>query len=161
MTCAGEPARSRRAFLQASLAGAVGAAALAHSRAAEAGPVPALDAHTHFYDPTRPQGVPWPGKDDKILYRRVMPDEFRTLVRPHGVTGTIVVEASPWLEDNQWLLDLAAKEPFIVGIVGNLDPLHAEFPKHVARFARDRRFRGIRIGHTVPQKNLEDRRFRT
>jgi L-fuconolactonase len=146
----------RREFLQASaLLGIAGI-----SRGDER-PMPIVDSHTHFYDPTRPQGVPWPGKDNKTLYRRVLPDEFRKLVRPHGVTGTIVVEASPWLEDNQWLLDLAGKEPFIVGVVGNLDPLHAEFPKHLARFARDRRFRGIRIGHTVLQKSFGDRRFQT
>ena len=29
-----------------------------------------VDTHTHFYDPFRPQGVPWPEKDDEILYRR-------------------------------------------------------------------------------------------
>lgn len=26
-----------------------------------------IDTHTHFYDPTRPQGVPWPAKDNKLL----------------------------------------------------------------------------------------------
>ena len=26
-----------------------------------------IDTHTHFYDPFRPQGVPWPEKDDEIL----------------------------------------------------------------------------------------------
>lgn len=144
---------NRRRFFQASL-GFAGFAA-----AGEA-PSPIIDAHTHFYDPTRPQGVPWPGKDDKLLYRRVLPEEFRKLVRPQGVTGAIVVEASPWLEDNQWLLDLAAKEPSIVGIVGNLDPLDGDFAKHVARFARNHRFRGIRIGHTALQKELNERRFR-
>jgi hypothetical protein len=34
--------------------------------------------------------------------------------------GTVVVEASPWLEDNQWVLDLAKESPGIVGFVGNL-----------------------------------------
>ena len=34
-----------------------------------------IDTHTHFYDPTRPQGVPWPPPDDTLLYRRVMPDD--------------------------------------------------------------------------------------
>ena len=63
-----------------------------------------LDTHTHFYDPTRPQGVPWPPKDDPVLHRPVYPAEFLKLARPHGVTGTVVVEASPWLEDNHWVL---------------------------------------------------------
>ena len=32
-----------------------------------------IDTHVHFYDPTRPGGVPWPPKDDKVLYRPVLP----------------------------------------------------------------------------------------
>jgi predicted TIM-barrel fold metal-dependent hydrolase len=106
-----------------------------------------IDTHTHFYDPTRPEGVPWPGKGDAGLYRRVLPDEFKMLARPHGVVGTVVVEASPWLEDNQWLLDLAAREPFLVGVVGRLDPAADDFEKHLRRFARDPLYRGIRVSH--------------
>lgn len=106
-----------------------------------------IDTHTHFYDPTRPEGVPWPGRADKRLYRRVLPEEYKRLARPHGVVGTVVVEASPWVNDNQWLLDLAAKEPFLVGVVGNLNPAADSFEKNLRRFARDRLFRGIRISH--------------
>lgn len=106
-----------------------------------------IDTHTHFYDPTRPQGVPWPGKDNKLLYRPVLPGEFVKLTRPFGVVGTIVVESSPWLEDNQWLLDLAAKEKFIVGVVGNLDIKADDFEKNARRFARNPLYRGIRISH--------------
>ena len=32
-----------------------------------------IDTHTHFYDPRRPQGVPWPPQDDPVLYRPVLP----------------------------------------------------------------------------------------
>src|ERR1700723_2751787 len=96
---------NRRAFLQSSSAGVVGLASATQGKGAEAEPVPALDAHTHFYDPHRPQGVPWPGKQDKFLYRTVLPGEFMKLTNRHHVRSTIVVEASPWLEDNQWLLD--------------------------------------------------------
>ena len=70
-----------------------------------------IDTHTHFYDPTRPEGVPWPNPDDDVLYRRVMPDDYKALAVPEGATGTVVVEASKWLDDNQWILDLAADEP--------------------------------------------------
>jgi predicted TIM-barrel fold metal-dependent hydrolase len=104
-----------------------------------------VDTHTHFYDPTRPQGVPWPPMNDALLYRTVLPPEYRKLAAPQGIIGTIVVEASPWLEDNQWVLDLAAKEPFILGVVGNLDPLAADFAAHLKRFAANPKFRGIRV----------------
>ncbi len=105
-----------------------------------------IDTHTHFYDPTRPEGVPWPNPNDEVLYRRVMPDDYKALAVPEGATGTVVVEASKWLEDNQWILDLAADEPFIVGFVGHLEPDDADFEKHLNRFAANPLFRGIRLG---------------
>jgi L-fuconolactonase len=71
-----------------------------------------IDTHAHFYDPTRAQGVPWPPREDKLLYRTVLPKDYRALPVPRPVTGAVVVEASPWLEDNQWVLDLAAHELF-------------------------------------------------
>ena len=114
---------------------------------------PVIDTHTHFYDPTRAEGVPWPGKDSQLLYRAVLPAEWQALVKPLGVTGTVVVEASSWVEDNQWLLDLAARHDRerlpgmlgIVGVVGNLplgDPGCAAL---IDRFAKNRLYRGIRV----------------
>ncbi len=105
-----------------------------------------IDTHTHFYDPTRPQGVPWPQPADTWIYRPVLPAHYRALAEPLGIRGTIVVEASPWLEDNQWLLDVVRPEPFVLGVIGNLDPRTADFTAHLERFARDPLFRGIRCG---------------
>lgn len=138
---------TRRAFL-----GTCAGAALA----ADSLSLRIIDTHTHFYDPTRPQGVPWPSKGDPLLYRPVLPKEFRALAQPHGVVGTVVVEASPWLEDNQWVLDLAEREPFIVGVVGNLDPVDAQFAVNLARFAKNPLFRGIRVsGKTLIEHGRE------
>ncbi len=105
-----------------------------------------IDTHTHFYDPQRPQGVPWPAPTHELLFRQVLPEHFRAVAAPCGVTGTVVVEASAWLEDNQWILDLAAQTDLIVGFVGNLDPAGAEFAGHIRRFAANPLFRGIRCG---------------
>src|SRR3990172_1342684 len=125
--------QSRRGFLRATSEAVAGLVlweeADAHGTEDEnrrgAGPI--IDCHTHFYDPTRPEGVPWPSKDDKLLYRRVLPEDYKRVARPLGVTGTVVVEASPWVEDNEWVLDLAAKDPFLVGLVGHLDPKNDPF----------------------------------
>ena len=105
-----------------------------------------IDTHVHFYDPERPQGVPWPPSDNSLLYRTVLPEQCKALAAPEGVTGVIVVEASTWVEDNQWILDLAENEPFIVGFVGNLNPESDDFEKDLDRFAANPLFRGIRIG---------------
>ena len=75
-----------------------------------------------------------------------MPEDFKALAVPEGATGTVVVEASKWLEDNQWILDLAADEPFIVGFVGHLEPDTADFEDNLNRFSANPLFRGIRLG---------------
>ena len=115
-----------------------------------------IDCHTHFYDPTRPQGVPWPGKDDKDLYRRILPADYRAVAGPCGVTGTVVVEASDWVEDNQWVLDLAEKDPFVLGLVGNLPVGTPEFAAHWQRFTKNPRFLGLRVNSGPLAKGLED-----
>ncbi len=118
-----------------------------------------MDAHTHFYDPTRPQGVPWPSKDSEVLYRPTLPPRFRKMVEPLGVAGTVVIEASPWVEDNQWLLDLAKDEPFIAGVVGNLELGTPEFRGRLKRFAGNRLFRGIRTHSSRLAKGLSQAEF--
>jgi L-fuconolactonase len=110
------------------------------------GPGRVIDTHTHFYDVERAQGVPWPPRSEPVLYRTHLPPEFSRLTSRLGVVGTVVVEASPWLEDNQWVLDVAKESPGIVGFVGNLAVGEAGFAGHLRRFRRDRLFRGLRVG---------------
>jgi L-fuconolactonase len=131
---------NRRHFIQSS--SALTLSAVTSSRAASVA-TRIIDTHTHFYDPTRPQGVPWPAKGSK-LYRRVMPQDWLALAAPHGVKETVIVEASPLVEDNQWILDLAAHEKCIVGFVGNLDASVPDFLLNLKRFAAHSIFRGIR-----------------
>jgi len=104
-----------------------------------------IDTHTHFYDPARPQGIPWPPADNELIYRTVLPHHHRALAAAEGVTGTVVVEASAWLDDNQWILDLAARDPWIVGFIGHIDPGDG-FAERLARFAEHPKFLGIRLG---------------
>jgi L-fuconolactonase len=151
---------SRRHFLTAA-AGTVAGAALSGSISVlrADSPVTVIDAHTHFYDPTRPQGVPWPAREDKLLYRPVLPKDYRGQAVPRPVAGTIVVEASPWLEDNQWLLDLAARETLIAGLVGNLPVGTKIFAGHLKRFAANPLFRGIRIRDRKLEGTLQEPAF--
>ncbi len=118
-----------------------------------------IDTHVHFYDPSRPQGVPWPPKNDALLYRTTLPKDYLALAVPQPVNGVVVVEASPWVEDNQWILDLAEKEPLIIGLVGNL-PIGADaFSGHLKRFAANPFFRGVRIRDGSLEAGLSDRAF--
>ena len=133
----------RRAFLQSA---AAGLAAAALPPAAAASPTRIIDAHTHFYDPTRPQGVPWPAPNETVLYKPTYPDRYLANVKPFHVDGTVAVEASPWLEDNLWLLNVADKNRLIKAIVGHIEPGHPDFKDALNRFSKHPLFRGIRIG---------------
>ncbi len=138
----------RRTFFGAS------AGALLHNKE----PLPIIDTHIHLFDTARPQGVPWPEKTNAVLYRAAMPDRYRKIAARLGVRGAIVVEASPWLEDNQWVLDVAAKDPIIVGVVGNLEPGKPGFGANLERFARNPLFRGIRYGNLWNRSLAEESR---
>ena len=147
---------TRRQFL-ASTALAAGASAC--TTPPTAAPLVIIDTHTHFYDPARPGGVPWPGKGDALLHRTTLPADYRAQPVPQPVTGTVVVEASPLVEDNQWILDLAAKDKFIVGFVGNLKPGEDAFAGHLKRFAANPTYRGIRVNEGALRTGLTSPAF--
>lgn len=109
--------------------------------------IPIIDAHIHLFDTTRPQGVPWPDKNDTVLYKPALPARYRQVTEGLGIVGAIEIECSPWLEDNQWVLDAAAKDSMIVGTVGDLEPGHPKFGDQLERFRRNPLFRGIRYGN--------------
>jgi L-fuconolactonase len=107
-------------------------------------PAMRIDAHIHLFDPTRPEGVPWPPPHAAALYRPHLPADFHAAATGAGITHAIVVEASPWVADNDWLLDLIADRPEFLGVVGNLDPRTQGFAEELERLSRRPKFLGIR-----------------
>jgi len=112
--------------------------------------LPIIDTHIHLFDKTRPEGAPYPrdlpGGGEPPQGMMALPNRYKAIVAPFGVVGAVVVEASPRLEDNQWILDLAVNAPTIVGLVGRLDPADPGFGKNLERFHKNRLFLGIRQG---------------
>lgn len=105
-----------------------------------------IDTHVHFADPSIP---------NPDLFRMAMPDVFKDIVRPLGVTGVVKVEAYQSMVENKWVLDLAEHDPFIMGYVGTLDVYSEKFPGQLARFADNPKFCGIRI-HTLDHGCVEN-----
>jgi L-fuconolactonase len=135
---------SRREFLAAGLGLAASVSAQEQPKAASR----IIDTHTHFYDPTRPGGVPWPTPGSP-LYRPVYPKDWLALAGKHGIRETVVVEASKLVEDNDWILALAEKEPSIIGFIGHLEPMQPGFEQHLKRLSKNKLFRGIRISSAL------------
>jgi L-fuconolactonase len=123
------------------------AAPFLHTTEAASGSLPIIDTHIHLFDPTRPAGVPWPEKSDTVLYQPALPPRYKSLAAPFGVVGAIAVECSPWPEDNDWLLRVAAEDTIMVGVIGDLDPVALTFPRQLERLSANPLFLGIRYGN--------------
>jgi predicted TIM-barrel fold metal-dependent hydrolase len=76
-----------------------------------------------------------------------LPARYRRLAEPLGIVGAIEVEASPWVEDNLWVLEVEEKDPIMVGTIGNLQPEKPEFKEYLARYHKNKLFLGIRYGN--------------
>jgi L-fuconolactonase len=132
---------NRRTFL------GFAAGALSMDSLTAAPSIPIIDTHIHLFDTRRPEGVPWPEKTNKVLYRPALPDRYRQVTQGLGIVGAIEVEASPLLEDNEWVLDIANKDSLIVGTIGDLEPGKPKFRDNLERFHRNSLFKGIRYGN--------------
>jgi len=148
----------RREFLagMAGVAGAAvstsrlpGAAFSSHStaRQAPATAIPIIDTHIHLFDPTRPQGAPYSGAPGTGPPQPALPPRYRALAAPLGIVGAVKIEASPWVEDNLWVLEVAERDTIVVGVVGNLEPGKPDFAEMLERYHKNRLFRGIRYGN--------------
>ena len=143
--CFQDASMNRRTFLAAATAAVW--EGVSRTMKAKTPSIPIIDTHIHLFDPRRRQGIPWPPKDDPVLYKPALPGRYRQVTEGQGIVGAIEVECSSWLDDNQWVLDVAATDPMIVGTVGDLEPDKPDFRKQLERFQRNPLFRGIRYGN--------------
>lgn len=114
-----------------------------------------IDTHIHLYDSDRPEGIPWPPADDKVLYKPHLPAEYSKLAKAAGVTAVVIVEASERLTDNRWVLEQVDGDPFYIGLVGNVDPYRKDFAKEIRKLKADKRFVGIRARNPQPIDYLD------
>ena len=108
--------------------------------------IPIIDCHIHLFDGTRPQGAPYKG-GRAFPGGVALPSMYVQIAKPLGIVGVIEVDASPWVEDNLWVLQTIQPEPMMVGTVGNLQPDKPEFGEYLERYAKNPLYRGIRYGN--------------
>jgi L-fuconolactonase len=79
-----------------------------------------IDAHQHFWDPGRAE-YPWLTDEWAPIRRRFGPEDLRPLLAQCGVDRTVLVQTRSSLEETREFLDVAARTPFIAGVVGWVD----------------------------------------
>ncbi|NDC53814.1 MAG: amidohydrolase [Planctomycetia bacterium] len=102
-----------------------------------------IDAHQHFWRYS-PAEYPWIGPGMDRLAKDYLPADLETVARPVGVGGSVAVQARQSLAETRWLLDLAAADPFVLGVVGWVDLRSATVADELAAFVPDEKFVGVR-----------------
>lgn len=112
-----------------------------------------VDAHQHFWHY-------WPAEyawiDDTLapLRRDFLPEDVRPAMVRSGFDASVAVQARQTLEETAFLLDLADRNPYVLGVVGWVDLCAPAARDQIARFARHPRLAGLR--HIV-QGEKDDR----
>jgi L-fuconolactonase len=101
-----------------------------------------VDAHQHFWDPARGD-YDWL-KPDNQIHRVFATDDLRPLLVQTGVDATILVQAAPTVAESDYMLGIARKTPFVLGVVGWVDLLAADAAAELRRCAEDPLFLGVR-----------------
>ena len=116
---------------------------------------PIADTHIHLYKVTRPGGVPWPSRTNKVLYRDVLPAESKALARKYGVVSAGIVEASPLFADNQAVLDMVKGDGFFPFLVAQVEIGSPDLLADLDELAKDPRVVGVRAFLWTPRMTLD------
>lgn len=114
-----------------------------------------IDAHQHFwhYDPVRDD---WITEEMSVIRRDFLPQELETELAEQGIDGSVAVQADQSEDETRFLLQLAERHPFVVGVVGWLDLRAADLAERLEHFSRFERFCGVRhIAQAEPDDFLE------
>ena len=112
-----------------------------------------IDAHQHFwtYDA---DAYPWIRDDMAVLRRDFGPADLAPLLERQRMSGSIVVQAQPSVEETRQLLDLARDHPLVRGVVGWVELCAPDVEEQLAEIAQDRHLVGIR--HLVQDEADDD-----
>jgi L-fuconolactonase len=102
-----------------------------------------IDAHQHFWRYSQAE-YPWIAPGMERLARDYLPTDLMAASAPAGIDGSVAVQARQTVAESRWLLELAAAEPFIRGVVGWVDLRSPRVADELVRLAAEPKFVGVR-----------------
>ncbi|MBC8167695.1 MAG: amidohydrolase, partial [Bryobacteraceae bacterium] len=79
-----------------------------------------IDSHQHFWDLSR-FGYGWMPQEPTPLRRNFLPSDLAPILGRNRFNGSVVVQATTDAGEAAWLLELAAENDFILGVVAWVD----------------------------------------
>jgi len=113
-----------------------------------------IDSHQHFWI-YNPEEYGWIEDSAASLRHDFLPEDLRSELERRGFAGTVAVQTRQTLEETRWLLELAKKTPFILGVIGWVDLRSPMLRSQLEMFCRNPKLVGIR--HIVQSE--PDNRF--
>src|SRR3569833_695846 len=95
-----------------------------------------LDAHQHFWKYS-PKEYGWISAKMAALRRDFLPQDLGPLLASEGIDVSIAVQARQTLEETRWLLEQAARNEIVKGVVGWVDLRSPDISAHLHQFAQD------------------------
>ena len=102
-----------------------------------------IDGHQHFWRVERGD-YHWMDASVPALCRDYLPNDLHPSLIKHAIDRTILVQAAQSIAETDFLLELAAENEFIGGVVGWLDMDNEDFPSQFARYRKKPKFIGLR-----------------
>ncbi len=115
---------------------------------------PVIDAHQHFwkFDPGRDA---WITEEMQVLRRNYLPEDLEPVYKQKKITGSVLVQADPSENENVFFLELAEKNPFILGVVGWIDLQSDKLEERLAYYQQFPLMKGFRhLLQGEPQRDM-------
>ncbi|WP_294228512.1 amidohydrolase family protein [uncultured Shimia sp.] len=102
-----------------------------------------IDAHQHFWKLARGD-YSWLTPELEPLYRDFAPEDLKPILAEAGIDATIAVQAADTEAETEYLLSLADKHDWILGVVGWTDLEAPDAPEKIALMAQHPKLVGFR-----------------
>jgi len=102
-----------------------------------------VDAHQHFwkYDAVN---YGWISEDMQVIRRDFLPNDLAEVFAENMVDACVAVQADQTEKETDWLLQLAADNDFIAGVVGWVDLRNPQVEDRLQHYAQFQKLKGFR-----------------
>ncbi|MDP9422276.1 MAG: amidohydrolase family protein [Pseudomonadota bacterium] len=102
-----------------------------------------IDSHHHIWNLGQ-NGCTWPTEEEAPIHRDYGLDDFRREALPLGVCATVLIQSQEDDRDTDWLLEVAANDDLVAGVIGWTDLAARDVSRHIAELARKPKLVGLR-----------------
>lgn len=102
-----------------------------------------IDAHFHCWQPARGD-YGWLTPELTPIYRDMSVADWQAVAAPCGITGGVLVQAAPTEAETRFLLQLAAQDDAVLGVVGWVNWLAPDAAERVHQLASHPKLKALR-----------------